>query len=47
MNAYTETQTSAFNLTLGDLNSIYMQLPRDSDLNSSGDDYVKILKDNL
>ena len=43
----TETKTSAFNLTFGDLDSIYMQLPADSDLNSSGDDYVKILKDNL
>ena len=43
----TETQTSAFNLTFGDLNSIYMHLPADSDLNSSGADYVKILKDNL
>jgi hypothetical protein len=43
----TETQTSAFNLTFDDLDSIYMQLPADSDLNTSGDDYVKILKDNL
>ena len=43
----TETQTSAFNLTFGDLDSIYMQLPADSDLNTSGDDYVKILKNNL
>ena len=38
----TETQTSAFNLTFGDLDSIYMQLPADSELNSSGDDYVAL-----
>ena len=42
-----ETQTSAFNLTFGDLDSIYMQLPEDMDLSSSGDEYVKLLQGNL
>ena len=42
-----ETKTSAFNLTFGDLDHIYMQLPQDSDNNSASDDYVRLLQGNL
>ena len=42
-----ETQTRAFNLTFGDLDSIYMQLPEGMDLSSAFDEYVKLLQGNL
>lgn len=35
--------TSDFNLTFGDLDSVYMQLLAKADLNSSGNYYLKIL----
>ena len=43
----TETKSSAFNLTFGDLDDIYMKLPDNVDANSAGDEYVELLKVNL
>ena len=43
----TETSTSAFSLTFGELDKIYMRLPDNKDLSSAGDDYVSLLRANL
>jgi hypothetical protein len=43
----TETSTSAFSLTFGELDEIYMRLPDNKDLNTAGDDYVSLLRANL
>ena len=43
----TETKSSAFSLTFGDLDEVYMKLPEDTDANLAGDEYVELLKVNL
>ena len=43
----TETSTSAFSLTFGELDEIYMRLPDNKDLNTAGDDHVSLLRVNL
>jgi len=43
----TETSTSAFSLTFGELDKIYVRLPDNKDLSSAGDDYVSLLRANL
>jgi hypothetical protein len=42
-----ETKSSAFSLTFGDLDKVYMKLPKDTYANSAGDEYGKLLKVNL
>jgi hypothetical protein len=42
-----ETNSSAFNLTFGDLDEIYMKLPADDEFNSASDEYVRLLANNL
>ncbi len=42
-----ETNSSAFNLTFGDLDEIYMKLPADDGLNSANDEFVRLLASNL
>jgi hypothetical protein len=43
----TETSTSAFSLTFGELDEIYMRLPDNKDLNTADDDYASLLRANL
>jgi len=38
----TETKSSAFSLTFGDLDEVYMKLPEDTDANLAGDEYVEL-----
>ena len=42
-----ETNSSAFNLTFGDFDEIYMKLPADDGFNSASDEYVRLLANNL
>jgi hypothetical protein len=39
-----ETNSSAFNLTFGDVDEIYMKLPADDGLNSANDEFVRTAK---